>query len=324
MRGSGLFRMLWALAVSLWVYPSTGWSQAAAGSTIPIVVPSGPGSAPDIIARLLGDELRARLATAVVIENRGGGGGIVAVNAARAHASSDALLLAQAAVVTTTPVTYKAANYDLARDMEPVAVVAETPMFFVAHPGKGPKSLAEALAAARSQPEAIMLTSPARGSIPHLSAELLMIATGVRFHMVPMGSSAQAIQAIVSGDSAVSVDGISPLLPLVRSGRLTALGVAASRVLPGFEGLPLVRDAVPGFEATGWFMLFAKKGTSPARVRELNAAVNAALTSDEMQKKMQTSAAYPVGGSVDDAMAFLNREKARWAEAVRRAGIQPE
>ncbi len=304
--------------------PSVGAAQSAAAPTLPIVVPSGPGSAPDIVARLLGDELRARLGAAVVIENRGGGGGIVAVNAARSHASADALLLAQAAVVTTTPVTYKAANYDLARDMAPVAVVAETPMFFVAHPGKGPKSLADALAAARAQPDSILLSSPARGSIPHLAAELLMIASGVRFHMVPMGSSAQAIQAIVSGDSQVSVDGISPLLPLVRSGRLTALGVAASRVLPGFEGLPLVRDTVPGFEATGWFMLFAKRGTSAERVQALNAAVNSALASEDMQKKLQTSAAYPVGGSVDDAIAFLNREKARWAEAVQRAGIQPE
>ncbi|MEN9761026.1 MAG: hypothetical protein RI906_852 [Pseudomonadota bacterium] len=88
-------------------------AQSAPAPTLPIVVPSGPGSAPDIVARLLGDELRARLGAAVVIENRGGGGGIVAVNAARSHASGDALLLAQAAVVTTTPVTYKAANYAL-------------------------------------------------------------------------------------------------------------------------------------------------------------------------------------------------------------------
>ncbi len=299
-------------------------AQSPQAVAIPVVVPSAPGSAPDIIARLLGDELRSRLGVNVVIENRGGGGGIVAVNAARSHASPEALLLAQAAVVTTTPVTYKAAQYDLSRDMEPVAVVAETPMFFVANPSKGPKSLAEALKIARERPDSLLMTSPARGSIPHLSAELLMIATGVRFHMVPMGASAQAIQAVVNGDSLISVDGISPLLPLVRSGRLTAIGVAASRVLPGFEGLPLVRDTVPDFEATGWFMLFAKKGASASRLGELNAAVNAALASPELQSRMQASAAYAVGGSVEQAREFLSREKARWAEAVQRAGIQPE
>jgi hypothetical protein len=142
--------------------PSIAAAQSAQAPTLPIVVPSGPGSAPDIVARLLGDELRARLSAAVVIENRGGGGGIVAANAARSHASADALLLAQAAVVTTTPVTYKAANYDLARDRVPVAVVAETPMFFVAHPGEEPKSLGDALAAARAQPDSTLLSSPAR------------------------------------------------------------------------------------------------------------------------------------------------------------------
>lgn len=314
-----------ALTVAGLVTASFATAQTGATTaTIPMVVPSAPGSAPDVVARVLADELRTRLGSTIVIENRGGGGGIVAVNAARGHTSPEAMLLAQAAVVTTTPITYKAANYDLSRDMEPVAVVAETPMLFVANPAKGPRDLAQALSIARAKPDSLMLTSPARGSIPHLSAELLMLATGVRFHMVPTGASGQAIQAVVNGDSLLSVDGISPLLPLVRSGRLTAIGVAASKVLPGFEGLPLVRDVVPGFEATGWFMLFAKKGTVPARVRELNAAVNDALASAEMQSRLRRLAAYPVGGSVDEAVAFLNREKDRWAQAVRSAGIQPE
>lgn len=92
-----------------------------------IVVPSGPGSAPDLIARLLEPELRARLGQAVVIENRSGAGGIVAVMAAKnASLPANTLLLAQAAVVTVTPLTYRAAKYDMERDFEPVAVVAES------------------------------------------------------------------------------------------------------------------------------------------------------------------------------------------------------
>lgn len=297
--------------------------QAQPGN-ITMVVPAGAGSAPDIMARLLGDELRVRLGQAVVVDNRTGGGGIVAVNAARQSASPDTLLLAQAAVVTVTPLTYRAANYNLERDMEPVAVVAETPMLFVANASSGPQTLAEAIATAKAKPESLTIGSPSRGSIPHLSAELLMQATGSKFNVVPMGASGQALQAIVNGDTQISVDGIAPLLPLVRAGKLRALGVASARTLPGLEGMPLVKDTVPGFTATGWFMLFAKKGTPPARLKAINEAVNAALKSPEMQQKLQTTATYPVGGSVSDAVAFLTREKALWASAIQRANIQPE
>lgn len=295
----------------------------AQGGNITMVVPAGAGSAPDIMARLLGDELRVRLGQSVVIDNRIGGGGIVAVNAARQNPSPDTLLLAQAAVVTVTPLTYRAANYNLERDMEPVAVVAETPMLFVAN-ANGPRTLAEAISAVKTRTESLTMGSPSRGSIPHLSAELLMQATGSKFNMVPMAASGQALQAVVNGDTQISVDGIAPLLPLVRAGKIRALGVASATPLPGLEGMPLVKDTVPDLVATGWFMLFAKKGTPPARIKALNEAVNAALKSPEMQQKLQTTATYPVGGSVSDAVAFLAREKALWASAIQRANIQPE
>jgi tripartite-type tricarboxylate transporter receptor subunit TctC len=139
-----------------------------------------------------------------------------------------------------------------------------------------------------------------------------------------MGTSAQAIQAVTNGDSLISVDGIAPLLPLVKSGRLRALAVTSAKTLPGLEGLPLARETVPGLEATGWFMLFAKKGTPAARVRQINEAVNVALKSPEVIQKLAATANFPVGGSVEDARAFLAREKKLWAAAVQRAGLQPE
>jgi tripartite-type tricarboxylate transporter receptor subunit TctC len=299
-------------------------AQGQSDNTVPIVVPAGPGSAPDIIARILGDELRARLGQPTVIDNKVGAGGIVAVNAARTAASPNTLLLAQAAVVTVTPLTYRAARYDLEQDMEPVAVIADTPMLFVANMSSGPRSLADAIALARSRPDAVPMTSPSRGSIPNLAAEILAQATGTSFNLVPMGTSAQAIQAVTNGDSLISVDGIAPLLPLVKSGRLRALAVTSAKTLPGLEGLPLARETVPGLEATGWFMLFAKKGTPAARVRQINEAVNVALKSPEVIQKLAATANFPVGGSVEDARAFLAREKKLWAAAVQRAGLQPE
>lgn len=316
------------LAALLAATMGMGLPAAAAPKDGPLtlIVPAPAGSAPDIAARLLADELGPQLGRTVIIDNKPGAGGIVAVMAAKTAAATNpnTLLFAHAAVATITPLTYRAAKYDLATDFAPVAVVAETPMMFVASAAKGPSTLAEAIAMAKARPDAVALGSTSRGSIPHLAGVLLGQMAGVQFNNVPMSGSGQAIQAVVAGDSVVSVDGISPLLPLVKSGRLKALAVTSTKVLPGLEALPLAKDTVRGLELTGWFMLFAGKGTPPAQVQTLNAAVAKALQSPALVQKLQMTQNYPVGGSVADARAFLGREKKLWASAAERAGLQPE
>lgn len=300
-------------------------ASAQTGKPLTLIVPAGPGSAPDIVARVVGDQLQARLKRPVVVENKSGAGGIIAAESLRrAPADGNTLLLAQAAVVTVTPLTYRAATYDAERDFESVAVVADTPMLIVAHPAKGPGSLADLVAQAKAHPDAIPMSSTSRGSIPNLTAELLGLMSGARFNLVAMNASAQALQSVVSGDTVVSVDGIAPLLPQVRAGRLKALGVTSDRALPGLEGLPLAKETVPGLVATGWFMLFAPKGTPRARVEGINAAVNEALKAPEVLQKLQATANYPVGGSVAQAQAFLKKEKKLWGDAAERAGLRKE
>ena len=296
------------------------WGQ----EPIEIIVPAGAGSAPDIIARIVGDELSTRLKRPVVVNNRPGAGGIIAVMAARSASNPDTLLLAQAAVVTVTPLTYRAAKYDLETDMEPVVSVADTPMMFVANAEHGPKTLADALAAARKDPGAVALTTTSRGSIPHLTAELLVQTTGAPFNIVPTATTGQGIQTVVGGEAAMTVNGVAPLLPLVKSGRLKGLAVTSAKVLPGLEGYPLAKDIVPGLQATGWFMLFAKKGTPSARVQQINQIVNAALQSPAVIDKLGKTANYPLGGSPADARAFLKQEKALWSGIVKNTDIHPE
>lgn len=297
------------------------WSQA---EPIDIIVPAGAGSAPDIIARIIGDELGARLKRPVVVYNRGGAGGIIAVMAAKSAANPDTLLLAQAAVVTVTPLTYRAARYDLQTDMEPVISVADTPMMFVGNPVSGPKTLADALAAARQAPGTVTLTTTSRGSIPHLTAELLAQKSGVTFNIVPTATTAQGIQTAVSGEAAMTVNGVAPLLPLVQSGRLRALAVTSAKTLPGLEAYPLARDTVAGLQATGWFMLFAKKSMPAARILQINQAVDAALKSPSVADKLAKTANYPMGGSVAEARSFLKQEVTLWSGIVKSAGLQPE
>jgi tripartite-type tricarboxylate transporter receptor subunit TctC len=315
-----------ALAAILLFMHGPGLAQAQApGKPMTMVVPAAAGSAPDIVARLLGDELQHRLGQSFIVENKPGAGGIVAVMAAKSAANRDnTLLLVHAAVATVTPLTYRAARFDLAVDFEPVATVAETPIMFVANQAKGPRSLAEAIAQAKASPDAVALGSTARGSIPHLAGVLLGQMTGAQFNNIPMSGSGQALQAVLGGDTAMSVDGIAPLLPMVKAGRLLALGVTSSRILPGLEGLPLANETVPGLALTGWFMLLAPRGMPQARLQQINEAVNAALKSPDLVRKLQATANYPVGGSAAEARSFLESEKKKWAQAVQQAGLKAE
>ncbi|MEJ8810496.1 tripartite tricarboxylate transporter substrate binding protein [Variovorax ureilyticus] len=321
-----LLKWIVAGAATFCAIPGNGFAQGLNSSPPMImVVPAPAGSAPDIVARLLGDELQHRLGQPLIIENKPGAGGIIAVMGAKSAANrANTLLFVHAAVATVTPLTYRAARFDLATDFEPVATVAETPMLFVANQGKGPKTLADAIAQAKASPDALALGSTARGSIPHLAGVLLGQMTGAQFNSVAMNSSGQALQAVVGGDTVMSVDGVAPLLPMVRSGRLRALAVTSKKALPGLEGLPLANETVPGLEMTGWFMLLASKGTPEPRLQQINAAVNAALKSPELIQKLQATANYPVGGSIADARRFLESEKKKWAAGVQQAGLKAE
>ena len=317
-------RFLSALALAV---AAIGLPAAAQPGKTPmrIVVSAPAGSAPDVIARLVGEQFRVKFGQTVIVENKPGAGGILAVNAARgAEPNGATLLFAQAAVVVFSPLTYKEAKFDMERDFETVGVVASTPMLFVANPEKGPKSWAEAVSQGKASPEKLSLGNPTRTSIPHLAGELVGQSVGAKFQHVPMSTTGQGIQAVVNADTAMYVDGVAPLLPLVKAGRVRALAVTADRVLPGLENIPLAKDQVPGLFVSGWFMLFAAKGTPKPVLEQLNAAMNAAIKTPEVVDKMRDLGNYPIGGSLADASAFLKREKTQWADVIRKSGLQPE
>ena len=319
-------KALWLFAVAVGLSGLSNSLNAQTSDTpLKIIVATAPGSAPDQIARIIGEELKSRLKQNVIIESKPGAGGIVAASLAKSAATDgNTLLFAHAAMAVITPLTYKAANYDLARDFEIVGLVASTPMVIAANPTTGPKSIAEAVELAKKNPDTITMGSTARGSIPHLTGELLGQMTGTTFRQVPMSNSGQGLQAIVSGDTLMTVNGLGQLQPLMRAGRVRPLAVTSDKALPGLESIPLAKDTVPNLVVSGWFMLVAPKGTPVARVHEINQAVNEIVASPEIVQKFAATATYPLGGSVKDAELFLEEERRKWSDVVKKVGLEKE
>ncbi|CAG2156318.1 Bug family tripartite tricarboxylate transporter substrate binding protein [Cupriavidus numazuensis] len=308
--------MLLAQPASAQVYPD---------KMVRILVPSIAGSAPDIIARQMAERLTSAWKQQVIVENKPGGNGIVAMSALKqAPADGYTLVLFHAAAAVTTPVMYKEAKFDIQRDAAVAATVAYTPMMFVAGPATSYKDLSDVLKDGKARPDDVVIGSPTRGSVPHLTAEMMGQSQQIKFRQVSFSGTTQAIQAVVKGDVPVYVDGIAPLVPLVRSGRLRALAVTSDVPLPGLEGIPLAKDIAPGLVAKGWFTIFAPKGTPVPVLDRINAAVNQSLTQQPFVDRLKDLGTYPMPMSRVDGARFVEAEKARWEKVIADAGVKPE
>lgn len=292
---------------------------------IRILVPSIAGSAPDIIARQVAERLTSAWKQQVIVENKPGGNGIVAMSTLKqAPADGYTLVLFHAAAAVTTPVMYKEAKFDIQRDTAVAATVAYTPIMFVAGTATSYKSLADVLRDGKARPDDVVIGSPARGSVPHLTAEMMGQSQNTRFRQVSFSGTTQAIQAVVKGDIPVYVDGIAPLVPLVRAGRLRALAVTSDAPLPGLEGIALAKEAAPGLVAKGWFTIFAPKGTPVPVLDRINAAVNQSLAQQAFIDRLKDLGTYPMPMSRADGARFIEAEKARWEKVIAEAGVKPE
>jgi tripartite-type tricarboxylate transporter receptor subunit TctC len=261
----------------------------------------------------------------VLVENKPGAGGILAVNALKAAGSDGyTLALLHGAVAVITPFTYKEAKYDAELDFETIAMVGKTPMLFVINPAHPVKTFAEAISTAKAKPAQLSVGNPFRTSIPHLTSELAALKMNVQFQQVPFGNTAQGVQAVVNGDVAMYVDGVGPLMQLVKAGRLRALAVTSETELPGLEGIPLANKTVPDLNVSGWFIMQAPKDTPMPVMQRLNAEVNKAMQEPDVQAKLREFGTYPTPGNVAESQRFLAREKALFGGVIRTLGLKPE
>ena len=289
------------------------------------ILPLPPGTAPDIVARLLADRLTKEWGNQAIVENRPGASSAIGMQAvAKAPADGYTFVFAPAFSFTTVHLTMKNAGYDVEREFIPVARVGGTPMLIAANAKFPPNKLSELIAAATAQPGKINFANPQFGSLPHLTVEMLNQLAGIRFYNVPFSGTIPAITATISGDTSLVVDGITPILPHVKSGKLKAIAITSPEILPGLESIPLAKDVVPGLNVMGWFGIAAPKGTPDPIVRRVNQDVNKALTEPALLERLRELGVYPMPGSVEDFAKFLGEERARFAKVVSQAKIEPQ
>jgi tripartite-type tricarboxylate transporter receptor subunit TctC len=299
-------------------------AQVYPARPVHILVGYGPGSTPDIYARVVAEWLSQRLGQTFVVENKAGAATNLAAEAVvRADPDGYTLLLvASPNFINTT--LYDNLNFNFIRDIAPVASIARAPFVMVVTPSFPAKTVPEFIAYAKANPGKINMASGGTGTLTHFAGELFKMLAGVDMVHVPYHTDALALTDMIAGRADVIFDPVTTSIEHIRAGRLRAMAVTTATPLDMLPDVPPIGEFVPGYEVNGWAGIGAPKATPAAIVDALNAAVNAGLTDPTMKARVLAIGALPISLSPADYGKVFVTETDKWAKVIKFAGIKAE
>lgn len=291
---------------------------------IRLLVGFPPGGANDIVARVLGQRLAEDLAQQVVIDNRPGASGIVANGiVARAPADGYTVLIVPASFAVDA-VAGKKLPYDSAQDFAPVSLVASGPLILVGGASFAQRSLADLIQHARANPGRVQYAHAGVGNLTHLAGELLKARAAIDLGGVSYRGAGPALVDLIGGHVPLLFTAVSSAMPHVRTGKIQALAVTSLKRSAALPDVPAMAEAVPGYDAPGWWGLLAPKGTPKPRIDRLHAAIARALRSGDTSEKLAQQGIESVGGTPAEFQAHIRRESDKWAALFRTVSIPIE
>lgn len=290
-----------------------------------IVVTFTTGGAPDILARLIGEKLQATWGQPVVIDNRPGAGGNTGADFV-AKSPPDGLTVVVGTVGTHSinGALYAKMPYDMVKDFTPVTLLATTPNMLVVHNGVPAKNLKDFIALGKKEGKMTFASSGSGTSI-HVSGELFKSMTGIDMEHIPYKGRASAIPDLLGGRVTMMFDNMPSSLPLVKEGKLHALGVTSAKRSAAAPEIPTIAEqGLAGFDAVSWFALFAPANTPRPIVDKLQAEVKKIVTTGDVAKKLMEIGLEPVGSTPDELAAYQRAEIVKWAKVVKDSGAKVE
>lgn len=264
---------------------------------IRLILPLPAGNNNDLAARIVADKLTEKYGQRVVVENYGGAGGIIGAQKFLASPNDGhTFAFFPGSVVMTTPLLYKDAGYDPAKDFVPVAPVGEAPYMIAVGAKSGINSLSELIQRAKAEPGKLKFATQFIGSGNHLVSERFVASLGAKFTMVPYKGVTEAVTSLLNGETQVTMQAVSTVASLVKDNQLRAFAVTSRGRLPGWPDVPATSEQFPNSEATAWFGIFALANTPPAIVSRLSADIDAVIRMPDVMQRFATGGIYPVHG----------------------------
>jgi tripartite-type tricarboxylate transporter receptor subunit TctC len=281
----------------------------------------GAGSAPDIVARLIGQALSERLGQSFVIENRPGASSNIAAEAV-VRAAPDGYTLFLITSANAVNATMFKLNFDLIHDLAPVASISRVPFVMEVHPSVPANTVAEFIAYAKANPGKINMASAGTGSTTHACGELFKMMASVDLFHVPY-RGAQVFPALLAGEAQVYFGPLLSSIGYVRAGNLRALAVTTTMRSPVLPDIPALSETLPGYEASAWYGIGAPKRTPEGVIERLNKQVNASLADANFQARLANLGATVLPGSPADFAKLIADETMKWGKVILAANIKP-
>ena len=322
-------RFALALAATLLASPALVATQCVAQDyptrPVKIIVPFGPGGPADVTARQIGSILQENFGQPFVVENRTGAGGVIGTVEVAKSSPDGYTLLMMSNTQTANESLVPTRNYELMRDLAPIAPVNYSDLVMVVHPSVQAKTLAEFIALAKSQPGKLNYASSGQGTPYHMAGELFKSMAGIEVVHVPYRNSGEARTGVIGGQVQMMIDAVPTMAPNVAGNQVRALattGKSRSSVLPT---VPTASEAgVAGYEATIWLGLMAPAGTPKPIIDKLNAAVNAAVKRPDLVKLWTGQGAVSMSMTPEEFDKYLRGDIVKWGDVVKKFADKPQ
>ena len=318
-------RSLIRSAATVTLLPGLARAQSFPSKQLRILVGTPPGGGLDIVARILAQELTKSAGLSVLVENKTGGAGTVAVRELL-HAAPDGytILLGTIGMLAVNPYAMKDAGYNPPTDMSPVCLAVDFSNVLVVHPSVPAHTLAEYLDLGR-RPEGIDYGTSGIGSAGHLAGELLRSRSGAKLNHVPFRGGGPAMNDLIGGHIASAMASGPTATNAVREGRVRAIALTAAQRTPIDPDVPTIADSgFPGYAASNWYALVVSSKVPHENVVILNTLMTKALAAPEVRNAYAQQGMVTLGGSIDEATAYIAKETETWKKVVADAGIRFE
>ena len=301
------------------------FAQSYPSKPVKIIVAFTPGSATDIVARLVADSFTKSMGQTFLVENKPGAGGIIGTEAAKnAPPDGYTLTACPSGPFGINPGIYSKLPYDPVKDFEPISNLVLTPQVIVVGAQTPYKTLKDLVDDAKKHPGEIAYGSLGTGSTSHLTMEAFQKEAGIKLNHIPFKGGAEAQTQIIGGAFPVMSDTITGVRTQVQAGKLRPLGVAIPQRSPYIDAPTIAEQGYKGFESVGWIGLCAPAGTPPAVLDKLNAEVKKFLGSAEAREKFGQQAAIIVGNSRQEFAAWIKSEIAKWSKVAKDSGAKAD
>jgi len=318
-----LFRALGLLLIGILPHFGLLAQEAYPNKPIRLIVGFPAGSATDVAARVVANQMAQKLGQSVVVENKPGASSDIAARAVAAAAADGYTLFILTIANIINESSGKPDFVNVQKSFAPIAMIGSVPIILVASSDQGIKTLSDLIAVAKSKPKAVTYASSGNGTAPHLSGELFAKMAGVDILHIPYKGSSSAVTDLLAGRVNIMFAPASTALPHIQSGKLVGLGVASPEQIPSAPTLPTLSDqGLTGFESSVWFGLVAPIGVPGNVISTMSKAVNEALANNEVLGQLDKQGIVAVHTSPDDFSHYIQKETDKWTSVIKEANVQ--